>query len=224
MSKPQGFIGSASSLIYCRPDCPAVPRIKEANRVDFASVDNARAAGFRACRVCKPENTPETLFISRYDSPLGTYLLVSSERGVVCVEPEEQAVKRLDKWRREGKKLVEEPGANHELAGELAAYFRGESRGFSVELDMRGTDFQKNVWAELSRIPYGETRTYGEVARSLGKPGASRAVGLANGANPVSIIVPCHRVIGSSGALVGYGGGLGRKKALLELEAANGAG
>lgn len=101
---------------------------------------------------------------------------------------------------------------------QLDAYFAGELRTFDLPLHLAGTPFQQSVWAELQRIPYGETRSYGELADLLGKPGASRAVGLANGKNPVGIIVPCHRVIGASGSLTGYGGGLERKQRLLAFE------
>ncbi len=102
---------------------------------------------------------------------------------------------------------------------ELAAYFLGKLDSFSVKLDVRGTAFQKRVWALLDTIPYGETRSYGELARRLGDVRLARAVGTANGANPIPIILPCHRVIGSTGQLTGYGGGLERKQTLLQLEA-----
>ena len=98
------------------------------------------------------------------------------------------------------------------------AYFAGELREFAVNLDPEGTTFQLRVWRELSRIPYGETISYGQLATRIGNPKASRAVGLANGSNPISIIVPCHRVIGSNGKLTGYGGGLPIKEKLLGLE------
>ena len=101
---------------------------------------------------------------------------------------------------------------------QLAAYFAGELTDFDLNLELAGTAFQRRVWAALQTIPYGETRSYGEIAIQIGAPGASRAVGLANGRNPIGIIVPCHRVIGASGDLTGYGGGLDRKRALLELE------
>jgi methylated-DNA-[protein]-cysteine S-methyltransferase len=101
---------------------------------------------------------------------------------------------------------------------QLNAYFAGELTDFNIELDMRGTEFQQRVWKALLTIPYGQTRSYGEIAEQIGAPGAARAVGLANGRNPIAIIVPCHRVIGASGSLTGYGGGLDRKKTLLELE------
>ncbi len=103
---------------------------------------------------------------------------------------------------------------------QLEAYFRGELTEFDLKLEPSGTDFQRRVWRELRAIGYGETLSYGELARRLGDPNASRAVGLANGRNPLSIVVPCHRVIGANGKLVGYGGGLGRKAILLDFEKA----
>jgi methylated-DNA-[protein]-cysteine S-methyltransferase len=101
---------------------------------------------------------------------------------------------------------------------QLAEYFAGERTEFDLELDLRGTEFQRRVWNALLTIPYGETRSYGEIAEQIDASGAARAVGLANGRNPIAIIVPCHRVIGASGQLTGYAGGLDRKRALLELE------
>lgn len=101
---------------------------------------------------------------------------------------------------------------------QLAAYFAGELTDFAIELELRGTDFQQRVWKALLTIPYGETRSYGEIAEQIGAPGSARAVGWANGHNPIAIVVPCHRVIGASGSLTGYGGGLDRKRTLLELE------
>jgi methylated-DNA-[protein]-cysteine S-methyltransferase len=107
-----------------------------------------------------------------------------------------------------------------EAARQLRAYFAGQLREFQLPLDIEGTGFQKRVWGQVAAIPYGETRSYLQIAQALGSPGAVRAVGAANGANPVPIVVPCHRVIGAKGKLVGYGGGLGMKKRLLELEGA----
>lgn len=107
---------------------------------------------------------------------------------------------------------------------QLDEYFAGERTEFDVTLRLDGTPFQRSVWEQLLTIPYGETRSYGQLADALGKSGASRAVGLANGKNPVSIIVPCHRVIGSTGSLTGYGGGLDRKQRLLAFEGAATAG
>jgi methylated-DNA-[protein]-cysteine S-methyltransferase len=107
-----------------------------------------------------------------------------------------------------------------EAARQLRAYFAGKLREFDLPLDMHGTDFQLRVWRELERIPYGETRSYSQIAAAIGTPQAVRAVGAANGANPIPIVVPCHRVIGAGGKLVGYGGGLPLKRRLLELEGA----
>lgn len=114
--------------------------------------------------------------------------------------------------------LVADDDAFPAAVEQLAAYFAGDLTDFDLELDMVGTEFQRRVWAALRTIPYGETRSYGQIAERIGSPGASRAVGLANGRNPIGIIVPCHRVIGSTGDLTGYGGGIERKRALLALE------
>ncbi len=111
-----------------------------------------------------------------------------------------------------------DPAAFPEAVEQLAAYFEGDLVEFDLRLRLDGTEFQRSVWAGLREIPYGETWTYGELAEHIGRPGASRAVGLANGRNPVGIIVPCHRVIGADGSMTGYGGGIDRKVALLALE------
>jgi methylated-DNA-[protein]-cysteine S-methyltransferase len=118
------------------------------------------------------------------------------------------------------------PGAVRDADGVLAAardqlgaYFAGAAREFDLPHGAHGTDFQQAVWSGLAAIPYGETRTYGQLAAAIGRPAAVRAVGLANGRNPISIVVPCHRVIGADGTLTGYGGGLERKQFLLDLEA-----
>lgn len=117
---------------------------------------------------------------------------------------------------------VEDPDALAGVARQLRAYFAGERRMFDVALDLRGTPFQQRVWAEILRIPFGETRSYSQVAAAAGSPGASRAVGLATGRNPVAVIVPCHRVVGADGNLTGFGGGLARKSWLLALERRDG--
>jgi methylated-DNA-[protein]-cysteine S-methyltransferase len=139
-----------------------------------------------------------------------TLRLVSSDSGLRAIDFE------LSPPRQDSR-----PGA-HPVASEalrqLRAYFAGQLRRFDLPLDMQGTPFQLRVWRELRLIPYGETRSYMQVASAIGAPRAVRAVGAANGANPIPIVVPCHRVIGASGKLVGYGGGLPLKKRLLELE------
>ena len=149
-------------------------------------------------------------------SPLGMLHLVSDGRALTGLYMEDQ--RHADApgadWRRDDHLPV-----FAEATRQLAAYFDGRLSAFDLPLAPTGTLFQQRVWAELQRIPYGTTRSYGELARRLGSPNASRAVGLANGRNPLGIIIPCHRVVGASGKLVGYGGGLGRKEALLALEA-----
>jgi methylated-DNA-[protein]-cysteine S-methyltransferase len=115
-------------------------------------------------------------------------------------------------WRRDDQAL-------HDVREQLDAYFAGERQTFDLPLQMTGTPFQKQVWQGLMAIPYGTTISYAELARRIGRPGASRAVGAANGRNPIGIIVPCHRVIGANGTLTGYGGGLDRKEWLLAHEA-----
>jgi methylated-DNA-[protein]-cysteine S-methyltransferase len=155
-------------------------------------------------------------FRTTLDSPVGTLSLVATDRALVALV-----------WRREGHRHVPFENAlddpNHrvlrETARQLREYFAGQRREFELELDFRGTDFQRRVWAALIAIPYGETRTYGQIAEQIGNPTAVRAVGAANGRNPIAIIAPCHRVIGMSGDLTGFGGGLDAKAFLLSLEA-----
>lgn len=113
---------------------------------------------------------------------------------------------------------MKETGLIRKAYEELVEYFKGTRKDFSVPLNPKGTDFQRNVWNVLKTIPYGETRSYGQVAAEAGNPKAARAVGMANNRNPLLIMVPCHRVIGADGSLTGYGGGLGLKEYLLNLE------
>jgi methylated-DNA-[protein]-cysteine S-methyltransferase len=148
-------------------------------------------------------------------TPLGQLKLVASDRGLAAVLWENDDPRRV----RLGP-LVEDPNNKilKEAEKELHAYFEGKLTKFTVPLDFKGTDFQKNVWTALLTIPFGETRSYAEIARQIGKPGASRAVGAANGRNPISIIAPCHRVLGSNGRLTGFAAGLEAKDELLKLE------
>ena len=146
-------------------------------------------------------------------SPIGDLLATASNDGLTGLYTAEHVRKpRPDGERADG------PFAA--LAGQLEEYFAGQRRDFDVPLALRGTDFQLRVWRELGRIPFGETVSYAQLATRLGSPRAVRAVGLANGRNPVSLVVPCHRVIGSDGALTGYAGGLAVKRWLLDHEAA----
>ncbi len=111
-----------------------------------------------------------------------------------------------------------DPKAFDAAVEQLEAYFAGELTDFDIRFDLAGSPFQQRVWGALLTIPYGETRSYGEIARQIDAPGSARAVGLATGRNPIAIVVPCHRVVGADGSLTGYGGGLDRKRSLLELE------
>ena len=146
-----------------------------------------------------------------FDSPLGDLLLASDNNVLVGVwfadteRPESRA------WQRDN-------SAFGEVTAQLQAYFAGELTEFSLELAPRGTPFQHRVWDALQQIPYGTTTTYGKLAERLGEPRATRAVGLANGRNPIPIVIPCHRVIGADGRLTGYGGGIQRKQWLLGHE------
>ena len=148
-------------------------------------------------------------------SPLGPILLARTERGLAGAwfELQKHHPAPIDAPQRDDDPLL------HATAAQLAAYFAGQDIVFDIRLDLQGSVFQQAVWAELLRIAAGSTCSYGDIARRLGTPAASRAVGTAVGRNPVSIIVPCHRVVGSTGALTGYAAGLDRKTALLRLEA-----
>ena len=146
-------------------------------------------------------------------TPIGPLLLAGDAAGLrfVLFSRGRKSVAPRPEWEPD-RGLLDEP------VKQLSAYFAGKLREFELAVAPEGTSFQREVWSELQRIPYGETISYGEVARRIGNPKAVRAVGLANGSNPISIIIPCHRVIGSNGSLTGYGGGLPTKQALLALE------
>ena len=149
------------------------------------------------------------------DSPVGALTLVAGGAGLVAIlwEDDDPLRVRLDD-------VADDPPhpVLADTATQLAAYFAGARRVFDLPLDFHGTAFQRSVWAALLTIPYGETRSYGAIAAQVGRPGASRAVGAANGRNPISIVAPCHRVIGSTGRLTGFAGGLAAKELLLALE------
>ena len=147
------------------------------------------------------------------DTPIGRLLLAADDHGLRCIEfpRADQGVRIGAHWRRGRARL----GA---AIAQLEAWFAGDLLAFDLVLAAEGTPFRKAVWNELVRIPYGETISYGELARRVGDPSASRAVGAANGANPLPIVVPCHRVIGANGKLTGFGGGLPTKQWLLEHE------
>jgi O-6-methylguanine DNA methyltransferase len=158
----------------------------------------------------------ETLFYTRTPSPVGPLFLAASPRGLVRLEFQDRMMKMNPRTQ-----LSESRPALAPYLRELDDYFTGKRREFSFPLDLRGTDFQLACWRALLDIPYGETRSYRDIAEAIGHPHAFRAVGMSNNRNPVAIVVPCHRVIASSGSLCGYGGGLDIKRKLLDLEQAN---
>jgi len=170
----------------------------------------------------------ETLHSTMFISPVGPLFLAASGRGLVALEfdarlPGQQTIRPNPRDLRAESKAVrfeDSARALRPYVRELEQYFGGARREFTFPLDLRGTDFQLACWRALLAIPYGETRSYGDIARAVGRPKGFRAVGMANNRNPVAIVVPCHRVIASDGTLCGYGGGLDVKRKLLELEGA----
>lgn len=152
-------------------------------------------------------------YFTDYASPVGTLRIVENGRGIT-------AIKYLKNFRVLPADACEkETPLLKQAITELKAYFAGQRRHFDLPLDEQGTDFQKRVWTALREIPYGQTRSYKQIAEAAGSPHGYRATGMANNRNPISIVTPCHRVIGADGTLTGYGGGLDIKKKLLELEA-----
>jgi methylated-DNA-[protein]-cysteine S-methyltransferase len=157
----------------------------------------------------------KTWFSKKIDSPLGTLKLVATDAGLAAIL-----------WPNDDPARVQlgEPVESNthpvllEAERQLQEYFDGRRKAFDLKLDFSGTDFQRKVWSALLTIPYGETRSYAQIAKQIGRPDAVRAVGAANGKNPISIVAPCHRVIGSSGKLTGFAGGLEAKAFLLALE------
>lgn len=162
-----------------------------------------------------------TVFISTIDSTCGPLRCIVDEAGALThidfldVQGGSHPVERLSEMDHE---IKVDPSHTGEIESELKEYFAGERMVFDLDLAPSGTPFQRQVWNELKLIPYGETRSYGDIARAIGQPGASRAVGSASGANPIPIVIPCHRVVGSDGTLVGFASGLKNKALLLDME------
>lgn len=160
-------------------------------------------------------------FTSTIDSPCGPLLIVTNADGVLTHVEFLEAVTGptiVDRLKADDIEILHDTSHTSEVESELKEYFAGERMVFAIALEPTGTPFQLQVWDELKLIPYGETGTYGEIARALDQPGASRAVGAATAANPIPIVIPCHRVVGSDGTLVGFGGGLKNKALLLAME------
>ncbi len=229
--------------IFCRSSCPA--RRPHPHHVEFFETSGkALAAGYRPCLRCRPLETNGAaptwlnrnligaspgaagdamlLAVAPVETPLGVMLLGAAEGKLCLAEYSDQG--RLEAQLRRVRQRLDAtlvPGREAPIAdaeAQLVEYFAGLRRRFDLPLLPAGTDLQRQVWEMLLQIPYGETWTYGQVAAAIDRPRAARPVGQAVGANPISIIVPCHRVIGGSGTLTGYGGGLWRKRRLLALE------
>jgi AraC family transcriptional regulator of adaptative response/methylated-DNA-[protein]-cysteine methyltransferase len=208
----------------------AFTRIRNGSRLDDTVFESGydSHSGFREAFAktfgCPPGNCHDThcVFLSWLPSPLGPLLAGATDEGVCLVEFTdrrmlEAQLKALQKWFR----LPVVPGTNRHLARlrkELSAYFAGKLRSFSVPLVFPGSPFQERVWQKLLQVPYGETRSYHDLASAVGNPRAVRAVGRANGMNRIAIVIPCHRIVNKNGDLGGYGGGLRRKQFLLNLE------
>jgi AraC family transcriptional regulator of adaptative response/methylated-DNA-[protein]-cysteine methyltransferase len=210
----------------------ALGGIKQGESIDNAAFDSGyeSLSGFRDAFQKSFHTTPgraahsEPLLFTRLTTPLGPMIAMAEQRGLVLLEflDRPALTKEIEELQnRHGYAVA--PGHNghlQQIEAELAQYFAGKRTEFNVPLHLPGSAFARQVWAELMKIPYGQTTTYGAIAAQLGKPGASRAVGLANGQNRLAIILPCHRVIGADGSLTGYGGGQPRKAFLLRLESA----
>lgn len=169
----------------------------------------------------RPGNGRATVSRTETDSPIGPLALYGTNDGLMAIVFPRHSRAAVEAWldRVIGEASIIDDEAVHEaVIGQLREYFAGRRRQFELELDVRGTSFQRRVWEAVAAVPYGQTRTYADIARTVGNNRAVRAVGAANGANPLPLIVPCHRIIGSSGGLHGYGGGLDVKAKLLALE------
>jgi methylated-DNA-[protein]-cysteine S-methyltransferase len=188
---------------------------ESASTVPANAADERQRGGLMSTPFLPPADPREKVGYDIVDSPIGRLLLTGNEQalsGLFMLDGGRHQMALHPDWEHR-------PGGFAAAARQLAEYFGGGRTEFGMPLAPRGTEFQLAVWAELTRIPYGKTASYGEVARALGKSlVASRAVGLANGRNPISIIVPCHRVIGADGSMTGYGGGVERKEWLLGHE------
>jgi O-6-methylguanine DNA methyltransferase len=206
----------------------SVNPVLRVHRTPF-SVISCMRPGASCCGAGPGELHPmETLYSTILASPVGPLFLATSGKGLVALEfdarlPGQQTIRPNPRDLRSESGAVRFEISDRRLSPyqrELEEYFAGNRRQFSFPLDLRGTKFQLECWQALLEIPYGETRTYADIARAVGRPQGFRAVGMANNRNPIAIVVPCHRVIASDGTLCGYGGGLDIKRKLLQLEGA----
>ncbi len=213
--------------VFCRPTCPS--RTPLPQNVEFHATGwDALVAGFRPCRRCSDADgrrgSPSASWsITRIETPIGTMVAAAVDDGIAVLDFADRRATRTALRNASGRLQARRPSAATRTStrsrAQLGEYFAGTRTTFDLPLARRGTAFEESVWTWLQTIPPGETRSYADGAAAVGRPQAVRAIGRANGRNPVAIVVPCHRVIGSDGDLTGYGGGLWRKRALLDLEA-----
>ena len=178
------------------------------------TADAAAAAATQPSHHTQPTRYTQPTHYTTVGSPIGELLLLGNDAALTGLH--------FPPYRWTSALIADlrcDDGPFRAAIEQLGEYFAGDRREFDLPLALDGTEFQLRVWRALQQIPYGRTATYGEIATGLGHPSAARAVGMANNRNPIAVIIPCHRVVGSNGALVGYGGGLDRKRALLDLEA-----
>jgi AraC family transcriptional regulator of adaptative response/methylated-DNA-[protein]-cysteine methyltransferase len=210
--------------IYCRPSC-RVRKPLLRNVTFLPDPGTARAAGYRACLRCHPDDA-RSVTVRQLTTPIGPMVAGATDDAVVLLEFAERRMypaQLAGLRRRIGPTIEGGSPLLDRLEAQLGEYFDGARREFDLPLDTPGSAFQERVWAELRSIPYGETISYRELAERVDAGAAWRAVGRANGSNRVAVIVPCHRVVATGGALGGYGGGLPAKRLLLDLEAATAA-
>ncbi|GEM_PF-169680 len=233
------IVGVKTTGIYCLPACHPPRKPKPENCVFFGSTDEARAAGFRACKLCKPDSAYGTpgegdagSMAEARSVPMVAYLdTIEEAPGPLAFAVDDAgALLRLQfrdgryartveqELEREGFRIARDRGRTARARVELLEYCAGARRTFDMPLHFGGSAWQNTVWRALTRIPYGETRTYGEVATMIGRPDAARAVGRANATNRLPLVAPCHRVLGADGSLTGFGGGLHLKVRLLAHE------
>lgn len=214
------FIAVRTTGVYCLASCAGRPLRKN---VEFHDTrESARAAGFRPCLRCKPDQPRETLRWATVPTSLGLALVARSDAGLRLVtlgDDRDVLVRDLERRFRSARLTPDSEGLRSELEA-VATEIDGRGPALDLPLDAQGTDLQKAVWAALRAIPAGTTASYAEVARSIGRPTAVRAVAQACGANPLAVLTPCHRVVRADGGLSGYRWGVERKRALLKREAA----
>jgi len=206
--------------IYCRPSC----RVRKPLRKNVSFLrdpETALAAGYRACLRCHPEDGA-TVTVREIDTPIGRMTIGATDSAVVLADFSHRPMMRAQLAsvrRRIGPTVPGDAPLLERVEAQLGEYFAGRRQDFDLTLDLPGSPFQERVWGELTRIPYGDTITYRELAERVDASPGWRAVGRANGSNRLAVIVPCHRVVATGGGLGGYGGGLPAKRFLLDLEA-----